>query len=255
MPTLVPAELDNWMQDLQVELQSAMNLGRPTSCGGSQHEIGRRCITDGLLDRWNGDVKAKPSVAEAIRHQCGLTGVRVGEADNPGPSRRRRTQRLRALPWVWDSDSELEDDHRNVVQRVDPCVPPDVVDELEQDLREPAMVPADPNVEVGKQCNEDFQESTEEMGDLTRVDSDEEPRPRSHSAIGCLQEAREVFRMLMMSCFCPMPGLLRCPRLPMTCPPLRLIPAPGPTVSLLCPQRPMTSPFCRQWEQHRPEED
>ena len=81
-------------------------LGRPTSCGGSQHETGRRCFTDGLLDRWNGDVKAVPSVAEAIRHQCGLKGVRVGEADNPGPSRRRRTQRLRALPWVWDSDSE-----------------------------------------------------------------------------------------------------------------------------------------------------
>ena len=81
-------------------------LGRPTSCGGSQHETGRRCFTDGLLDRWNGDVKAVPSVAEAIRHQCGLKGVRVGEADNPGPSRRRRTQRLRALPWVWDSDLE-----------------------------------------------------------------------------------------------------------------------------------------------------
>ena len=63
----------------------------------------------------NGDVKAKPRVAEAIRHQCGLTGVRVGEADNPGPRRRCRTQRLRA------------DDHRNVVQRVDPSVPPDVV--------------------------------------------------------------------------------------------------------------------------------
>ena len=27
MPSLVLAELDNWMQDLQVELQSAMNLG------------------------------------------------------------------------------------------------------------------------------------------------------------------------------------------------------------------------------------
>ena len=66
------------------------------------------------------------------------------------------------LPWVWDSDSELEDDHRNVVQRVDPSVPPDVVDALEQDLCEPAMVPTDPNVEVGTQCNEDFQESTEE---------------------------------------------------------------------------------------------
>ena len=27
MPTLVPAELDNWMHDLQVDLQNAMNLG------------------------------------------------------------------------------------------------------------------------------------------------------------------------------------------------------------------------------------
>ena len=104
----------------------------------------------------------------------------MGEADNPGPSRRRRTQRLRALPCVWDSDSELEDDHRNV----DPSVPPDVVDALEQDLCEPAMVPADANVEVGRRCNEDFQESTEEMGDLTRVDSDEETRPRDRVSSG-----------------------------------------------------------------------
>ena len=107
-------------------------LERQTLCGGSQHETGRRCFTDGLLDRWNGDVKAVPSVAEAIRHQCGLKGVRVGEADNPGPSRRRGTQRLRAVPWVWDSDSEWEDDHRNFVpRRVDPFVPPDVVEALE----------------------------------------------------------------------------------------------------------------------------
>ena len=27
MPTLVPAELDKWMQDLQVDLQNAMNQG------------------------------------------------------------------------------------------------------------------------------------------------------------------------------------------------------------------------------------
>ena len=100
------------------------------------------------------------------------------------------TQRLRALPWVWDSDSELEDDHRNVVQRVDPSVPPDVVDALEQDLCEPSMVPVDPN--------EDFQESTEEIGDLTRWDSDEEPPPRSHfgssrfSQIGCDAVSRPV---------------------------------------------------------------
>ena len=40
-------------------------FGRPTSCGGSQHEIGPRCITDGLPDRWNDDVKAKPRVASS----------------------------------------------------------------------------------------------------------------------------------------------------------------------------------------------
>ena len=31
----------------------------------------------------------------------------------------------------------------------------DVVEALEQDLCEPAFVPADPNVDVGRQCNED----------------------------------------------------------------------------------------------------
>ena len=37
----------------------------------------------------------------------GLRGVRVGEASNPGPaSKRRRTQRLRALQRSTDSDSE-----------------------------------------------------------------------------------------------------------------------------------------------------
>ena len=137
-----------WGSGVKLKIASA-------SCGGSQHETGRRYFTDGLLDRWNGDMKAIPSIAEALRHQWGLKGVR-GEADNPGPSRRRRTQRLRAPPWVWDSDSELENDHRNVVpRRVDPFVPADVVEALEQDLCQPAMVPADPNVEVGRQCNED----------------------------------------------------------------------------------------------------
>ena len=33
------------------------------------------------------------------------------------------------------------------------------------------------------------------MGDITSVDSVEEPPPRSHSGIGCLQEAREAFHM------------------------------------------------------------
>ena len=39
--------------------------------------------------------------------QCGLRGVRVGEASHPGPaSKRRRTQRSRASQRLWDSDGE-----------------------------------------------------------------------------------------------------------------------------------------------------
>ena len=70
----------------------------------------------------------------------GQRGVRVGEASHPGPTRRCRTQRCRALPWVWDSGSEFEDDRQNIVsRRVHPFVPRDVVEALEQDLCEPVM--------------------------------------------------------------------------------------------------------------------
>ena len=50
-------------------------------------------------------------------------------------------------------DPQLEDDHRNVFpgELTLSCV----VEALEQDLCEPAMVPTDPNVEVGRQGNED----------------------------------------------------------------------------------------------------
>ena len=52
--------------------------------------------------------------------KCGLRGVRVGEASNPGPaSKRRRTQRLRALQRSMDSDSE---DDRPLVSTLGPEV-------------------------------------------------------------------------------------------------------------------------------------
>ena len=56
------------------------------------------------------DVETKPfpscCVPSRIRLRFGLHGQRIGEATNPSPSsRRRRTQRLRALPWSWDSDT------------------------------------------------------------------------------------------------------------------------------------------------------
>ena len=76
--------------------------------------------------------------ARIVNARYGQRGVRVGEASHPGPSRRRRTHRVRPPPWVWDgSDSELEDDRNVVPRRVDPFVPFDVVEALEQDLREP----------------------------------------------------------------------------------------------------------------------
>ena len=50
----------------------------------------------------------------------GLRGRRIGEANNPGPaSRRRRTQRLRALQRAMDNDSESEDECHNVARRLE----------------------------------------------------------------------------------------------------------------------------------------
>ena len=50
----------------------------------------------------------------------GLRGVQIGEAAHPGPnSRRCRAQRLRPLPWSWDSDTELDEEGRQVVRRLE----------------------------------------------------------------------------------------------------------------------------------------
>ena len=44
----------------------------------------------------------------SVNAKYGLQGVRIREEANPGPaSRRRRAQRLRALQWSWDSDTEI----------------------------------------------------------------------------------------------------------------------------------------------------
>ena len=52
-------------------------------------------------------------VVARLRTRYGVRGQRIGEATNPGPgSGRRRTQRLRALPWSWDSD--IESDRREI---------------------------------------------------------------------------------------------------------------------------------------------
>ena len=54
------------------------------------------------------------------RGRYGLRGVRIGEAAHPGPnSRRRRAQRLWPLPWSWDSDTESDEEGRQVVRRLE----------------------------------------------------------------------------------------------------------------------------------------
>ena len=60
------------------------------------------------------------SVHSRVDAKYGLRKVRIGEAAHPGPdSRRRRAQRLRPLPWSWDSDTESDEEGRQVVRRVE----------------------------------------------------------------------------------------------------------------------------------------
>ena len=60
------------------------------------------------------------SLVPCIRTLYGFRAQRVGEASNPGPaSRRRRTQRLRALQRDMNSDTESEDECRNVPRRLE----------------------------------------------------------------------------------------------------------------------------------------
>ena len=106
---------------------------------------------------WRGEIRSILSVVLGVMRRWflsvnakyGLRGVRIGEAANPGPpSRRRRAQRLRALQWSWDSDTESDEEGRHVIRRLEaqstdtddhPLVaqsspPGEVIRALEEDL-------------------------------------------------------------------------------------------------------------------------
>ena len=117
----------------------------PVQPGGSSGVLidGFRSSTDVrpvhtiLIGRRSG---SPASAVRVVAHRCGFRGCRVGEAVHPGPMSRQR-RRLPALPWSWDSDSELETDPRpirdGVVRtQVDSCsdVPSDLLDAMERDL-------------------------------------------------------------------------------------------------------------------------
>ena len=77
--------------------------GRDESSGHFRRRVSVSCSTR------RGSVR---SLLKARMSRCharyGLRASRVGEASHPGPSRKRRTQRMRGVPWSWDSDSEDE---------------------------------------------------------------------------------------------------------------------------------------------------
>ena len=90
------ADILQWMQDRQADLQDASHMGNVSEVTRLFHVIGE--TASGISTQWP---KAR------MVPIWGFRGVRVGEASNPGPtSKRRRTQRLRVLQRPMDSDSE-----------------------------------------------------------------------------------------------------------------------------------------------------
>ena len=81
MPSLIPAELYQWIEDRETDLQEALvdgNSARALELTSKMAEGAKQ------LGR---------SLARAIAHQCGLLGCRVGEASNPGPVQTRQAWR------------------------------------------------------------------------------------------------------------------------------------------------------------------
>ena len=105
-------------------------------------------VHDGRVRRTVGSVDQLQDILRIVNSRYGLRGVRVGEASHPGPaSKRRRTQRLRGVPWSWDSDGESrptqvdsDSEDESLVRPV--RVPPDVVEALEHNLCEGCLDPA-----------------------------------------------------------------------------------------------------------------
>ena len=81
MPCLVPAELDNWMKERHGDLQEALEFGE-----------GERVweLISNLSDAAVRMLEMSDKKCHDTRHRGdGLRGVRVGEAENPGPGGRQ----------------------------------------------------------------------------------------------------------------------------------------------------------------------
>ena len=130
MPRYGPNDVTNWLQDRQAEQHEALLQG------DLQHvsDFGR-VMAEGVTHSHRDHESAAfmscqhDHVVNPVTHQCGFVGCRVGEASNPGPVQTRQARRLetaldgarqpgptsrrrrrRALPWSWESDTELDTD-------------------------------------------------------------------------------------------------------------------------------------------------
>ena len=75
------SEIVQWMQDRQADLQDASRTGNAS-------EVTRLCHV--IAETASGMAQSSDQVGAVriVTHQCGMRGIRVGEAKNPGPSRR-----------------------------------------------------------------------------------------------------------------------------------------------------------------------
>ena len=82
MPALIPAELAQWMEDRQADLQEALSLDDTNRILELTSKLSEGSRTVGGDERWH--------VAVTRQSLYGLHGVRIGEASHPGPRHKRR---------------------------------------------------------------------------------------------------------------------------------------------------------------------
>ena len=104
------------MQDLQLDLQNAMNLGDQRRVVEVSTKLAEGVSQMVCLDGRCGKVTRASQDGEQMRttSRCGFRGVRLGEASHPGPfsSKRRRMLQSRAMRQSWDSGGDSSETHR-----------------------------------------------------------------------------------------------------------------------------------------------
>ena len=87
MPTTIPRDLNDWMQERHGELQEAMNEGHNSKV------LELTSMLSNAAEKMCDDRRQDVLIDESRSHsRYGLRGVRVGEASHPGPPRRQSSR-------------------------------------------------------------------------------------------------------------------------------------------------------------------